>query len=99
MGSSLVRGFGFSEDFWIQFDDGVETWATGVVGVDTKEVFGYQVDACECSCGECILEIGYRCFDDVLGCLAGFHGGIVREPHTVSMILDRLRELRRCSCP
>jgi hypothetical protein len=55
MGSSLIRGFGFSKDFWIQFDDGVETWATEIVCVDAQEVFGYQIDACDGSCGECIL--------------------------------------------
>jgi hypothetical protein len=97
MGSSLIGGFGFSEDLWIQFDDGVETWAAEIVCVDAKKVFGYQIDAGYYSCGECILEIGYRCFDDVLGCLAGFHGGVVRGPHTVSMIVDGLRELRRRS--
>lgn len=55
MGSSLVRGFGFSEDFWVHFDDGVEAWAAEVVRVDAKKVFGYQIDTRDCSCGKCIL--------------------------------------------
>jgi hypothetical protein len=55
MGSSLIRGFGFSEDFRIQFDDGVETWTTEVVCVDAEEVLCYQINARDGSCGKCIL--------------------------------------------
>lgn len=55
MSSSLIRSLSFSEDLWIQFDDGVETWAAEVVCVDAKKVFGYQIDTRDCSCGKCIL--------------------------------------------
>jgi len=55
------------EEVRVEFDDGVETWSSEIVRVDTEEVFGGELDACDCSGCESFLQLGYGYFDDALG--------------------------------
>ena len=48
-GTSLIRGCRFLEEVRVEFDDGIEGWSSEVVRVDSEEVFGDDLDACDCS--------------------------------------------------
>jgi hypothetical protein len=48
-GTSLIRGCSFSEKLRVELDDGVETWSLEIVRVNAEEVFGYELDAGDCS--------------------------------------------------